>query len=129
LIAACGAVSAVIVVMASACAHPEQPLLDRFFAASRLRDKTALQQFATVIFEPRDNGIVRTFAITKVAPAAQDRAAGEQVTVSAIVVQPDGTAARDTLVVTLRKGDGRTGYRWTVVGVRDVTGARSAPPL
>ena len=49
------------------CANvAEQPVLKRFFAASRLRDTTALQRFSTVIFEPRSQGIITTFKITAV---------------------------------------------------------------
>ena len=40
-------------------------LLDSYFAACRLRDLTALAPFATVVFEPRTDGIVRTFEVTK----------------------------------------------------------------
>ncbi len=46
----------------------EQPILTRFFAASRLRDNTALQRFSTVIFEPRSQGIITSFEITDVGP-------------------------------------------------------------
>ena len=41
----------------------ESVLLDRFFAASRLRDKTALAVFALVVFEPTERGIVRAFTV------------------------------------------------------------------
>ena len=44
----------------------DQPLLNEFFAASRLRDRTALQRVATVIFEPRTQGIITHFDITAV---------------------------------------------------------------
>jgi hypothetical protein len=38
-------------------------LLDRFFAASRLRDRTALARFSTVIFEPLGDGVVERFTV------------------------------------------------------------------
>ena len=41
-------------------------LLDQFFSASRLRDRTALQKIATVILEPLEQGTVTTFTITNV---------------------------------------------------------------
>jgi hypothetical protein len=52
-----------------ACSHAsERAILDQFFAASRLRDKTALDRISTVIFEPRTEGTVSSFDITAVAP-------------------------------------------------------------
>lgn len=47
---------------------PEYLLLERYFAASRLRDRTALARFATVVFEPHINGTVSTFEILAVTP-------------------------------------------------------------
>jgi hypothetical protein len=47
---------------------PEQPLLQQFFAASRLRDNTTLAGFAATAFEPGADGIVTTFSITNVTP-------------------------------------------------------------
>ncbi|HJZ77160.1 MAG TPA: hypothetical protein VKE51_35760 [Vicinamibacterales bacterium] len=47
---------------------PEQPLLQQFFAASRLRDNTTLAGFAAAAFEPGTDGIVTTFSITNVTP-------------------------------------------------------------
>lgn len=38
-------------------------LFERFFAASRLRDRTALARFSTVVFEPHVDGIVVRFEI------------------------------------------------------------------
>src|SRR5258708_7635295 len=46
----------------------ERVLVDRFFAASRLRDRTALARFATVVFEPRTDGIVEDFVVLDVTP-------------------------------------------------------------
>jgi hypothetical protein len=55
--------------LAVACSHgPEQFLLGEFFGASRLRDKTALQSFATVPFEPHVQGIITSFTIVRVSP-------------------------------------------------------------
>jgi len=47
---------------------PEQPLLQQFFTASRLRDNTTLAGFAATAFEPGIDGIVTTFSITNVTP-------------------------------------------------------------
>jgi hypothetical protein len=47
---------------------PEQPILNQFFTASRLRDNTTLAGFAAVAFDPRTDGIVTSFDITSVSP-------------------------------------------------------------
>jgi len=44
----------------------EQAVLGRFFAAARLRDRTALGAMAVVDFNPGTSGIVRTFHVTAV---------------------------------------------------------------
>jgi hypothetical protein len=54
---------------AARCAdRPERPILGQFFASSRLGDLTALGGFATVWFDPRTDGIVDRFEITRVDP-------------------------------------------------------------
>src|SRR5260370_39059682 len=53
----------------TACSSsPEQPILNQFFTASRLLDNTSLDNFSTVIFEPRTQGTVMSFTITGVTP-------------------------------------------------------------
>jgi len=47
---------------------PEQPIINQFFVASRLRDNTTLASFSTVAFEPGTNGTVSGFSITGVSP-------------------------------------------------------------
>jgi hypothetical protein len=47
---------------------PEQPILNQFFTASRLRDSTTLAGFAAVAFDPRTDGVVTSFTITHVTP-------------------------------------------------------------
>jgi hypothetical protein len=113
------------------CAAPEQSLLEAFFGASRLRDTTALQGVSTVIFEPLQQGIVRTFQITGV---TEERVGGQvvtkDVTVDAPVILPDGQTVRKTLVVTLQRtsgGDSRR-WMWIVTGVTDAARSRPAPP-
>jgi hypothetical protein len=114
---------------AASCAAAERPLLEQFFGASRLRDLTALQSIATVVFEPRERGIVRTFEIRAVSPERQEgQRVTKEVTIEAPVVLPDGQIVRQTLVVILQRpaGDGRDG--WLVTGVMDAPAFRSAPP-
>ena len=58
------AASVVVALTAVSCSTAsERALLDQFFAASRLRDRTALARFATVVFEPRTDGIVAEFVV------------------------------------------------------------------
>jgi hypothetical protein len=102
---------------AAACAGPERPLLEQFFAASRLRDRTALQSIATVIFEPRERGIVTTFDVLKV-EAHGDR---RDVTIAAPVALPDGRRTPKTLVVTLARD---TSGRWMITDVRETSSPR-----
>jgi len=45
---------------------PEQPILQQFFTASRLRDNTTLAGFAATAFEPGTDGVVTTFTINNV---------------------------------------------------------------
>ena len=80
----------------------EQKLLNQFFAASRLRDKTALANVATVVFEPREQGTVAEFEITGVrAVQGAGNSTVKEVTLSALVRQPDGQTVRQTLIVTI----------------------------
>jgi hypothetical protein len=126
LIAACRLAAAIAVaVMLGGCAAPEQALLDQFFGASRLRDTTALQAVSTVVFEPLQQGIVRTFDITGVTPERVDgQMVTKDVTVDAVVVLPDGQTGRKTLVVTLQRQAGDDSSRWMVVGVRAAAASR-----
>jgi hypothetical protein len=111
------AVAALLVaaMIAAACAPGrEQLLLEQFFQASRLRDRTALQRIATVIFEPLEQGTVTDFTITA-AVDVPDSPAGvkaRQVTVTAPVRLPNGqTATRKILLLLERRTD-----RWLVTG-------------
>jgi hypothetical protein len=66
------AASVVLALTAIDCSGAsERALLDQFFAASRLRDRTALARFSTVVFEPRSDGIVEEFVVTAVTPERQ----------------------------------------------------------
>jgi hypothetical protein len=112
----------------AACATPEQALLERFFSASRLRDTTALQSIATVVFEPRQQGIVRTFEIVAVGPAQRNGGMAKDVTVEAPVFLPDGRTVNKRLVVTIEPGGGDGSSRWLVTGIRDAEASPTAPP-
>ena len=111
----------------------EQFILGEFFAACRLRDRTALQGFATVPFEPHVQGIITSFTIARVSPeeyrplsrAASEigiaelsvddprnpidlrRSSGEmvskEVTIRAPIQLPDGQIARKTMNIILQR--------------------------
>jgi hypothetical protein len=56
-------------VLAWGCsASPEQPILNQFFTASRLRDNTSLNNLTMVSFEPHTRGTVTSFDIVGVTP-------------------------------------------------------------
>jgi hypothetical protein len=123
------AAAIVAAAMLGGCAAPEQSLLERFFGASRLRDTTALQAISTVVFEPLQQGIVRSFRITGVAPGEADGLTStKDVTVDAAVALPDGHTVQKTLVVTLRHASGAGSGQWMVTGVKDAAASRLAPP-
>ena len=114
-----------LVVLLAACAAPEQSLLEQFFEASRLRDSTALQAVSTVIFEPQQQGIVRTFRITAVTLEGTDgQTATKNVTIDARVVLPDGRTVQKMLVLTLQHARGDDSARWMVTRVRDAEPSR-----
>ena len=94
---------AVIVLMlaVSGCGpNTERTLLNRFFAASRLRDLTALGKIATVVFEPASDGIVTSFDITSVT----GRGSREEVLISAPVKMFDGRMMTKNFAVTIERG-------------------------
>jgi hypothetical protein len=76
----------------------EHALLDQFFAASRLRDLTALRNVSSVVFEPREQGTVLSFEITSVEELSAD---SRIVRVDAQVRRPDGQTTREILLVTI----------------------------
>jgi len=96
----------------------EQALLAQFFTASRLLDRTALQNISTVIYDPRTEGTVLRFDVERIGPEDHGE---KRVTVSAQVHVLDGSTVLKTLVVTLRRPDPstdqRTTSRWIVTRV------------
>ena len=81
----------------------EQALLTQFFSASRLRDLTALQKIATVVFEPTSDGVITSFditAVTKTAGSSNE----EDISIDAPVRLPDGRTAAKHFVIAVRGG-------------------------
>jgi len=92
--------SLTMVALSSCAGDAERVLLAQFFAASRLRDLTALSKLGTVVFEPASDGIVTDFDITGITGDA----ASKEVAISAAVKQPDGRTVRKRLTVTIQGG-------------------------
>ena len=110
----------------------EQPILGQFFAASRLRDLTALTTLSTVVFEPTRDGIVTTFTIVAVSVERRDGDhVTKDVTIDAPVRMPNGQTTQKTLIVTLQRAASKdrtaTIDRWMVTRVRDASPAAATP--
>jgi hypothetical protein len=89
-------------------------VLERFFQASRLRDRTALKHLSTVIFEPRDQGIITTFDIIRVtSEERRGESLNKNVTVVAPVELSNGQTRMEQLIITMQK----RGDEWMVTGV------------
>ena len=148
---------AIVLVLLGCSIRPERSVLAEFFAASRLRDTTALSRISLVVLEPREVGAVGEFKIRNVSgqrrlPFSPDsqvarlsllgrpdpRARGgqpgeietEDVTLTAPLRTPDGRKAEVSLVVTLDRavlGNDRETGRWIVTAVRGAAVARALP--
>ena len=81
----------------------EQPILQQFFSASRLRDNTTLAGFAAASFEPGADGIITSFTITNVSPERRNPLALKSLAKAA----GDATAA-ETVVVDMSINGGPT---------------------
>ena len=100
-------------------ASPEEQTLLRFFVAAPTLDSTVIGKYATVGFNPQTDGIVQTFTITAMGPEHQDQ---KDVTIDAVVLQPDGNTARRTMVATFGKVRGR----WLITGLRQTPASRTS---
>jgi hypothetical protein len=94
----------------------ERTLLTRFFAASRLRDLTALAGISTVVFEPSSDGIVTSFEIVIV----RERAGSKEIWLTAPVKLPDGRTMVKDLVATIQGG--------MVTAISEPPAVASTPP-
>lgn len=93
--------AALLILTALGCRQDaERVLLSQFFAASRLRDLTALHKFSTVVFEPASDGIVSSFEILSIS----ERDGSKEVVLTAPVRLPDGRTVSKTFAVTIRGG-------------------------
>jgi len=97
------AAAVVAVLLAAGCSGGyEQALVGQFFTASRLLDRTALAEIATVIFDPRTDGTVLRFDVDRITPEDHGQ---KRVIVIATVHLPSGKIIPETLVLTLRRAD------------------------
>jgi len=111
---------AVHVLLSSACARPEQAILEDFFNDSRLRDLTALQRYSRIAFEPLQQGIVTSFDIVKVFEEGNTKT----VTVTTDVKRPDGQLMPETLVIMMERrkvadvsASAAERREWTITGL------------
>jgi hypothetical protein len=123
---------AIAATLTSCSATAESVLLSRFFAASRLRDHTSLQTFATVSFEPNVQGIITGFEITNVTPERQNGALmSKDVSISAPVQLPSGQTARKNFVITMQRAqagrDTSGAAHWMITAIADAPAAASSP--
>ena len=117
----------VAVALFAACGHPaERALVDQFFAASRLRDRTAAQSIATVFLDPKDEGLVRQFTISSVTPEEESGGVvSKNVTIRASVESLEGVRAEKTIFVTMQR---RADAAWMITGVTVAAADPSRPP-
>lgn len=94
----------------------DEQVLTKFFEQSRLYDTTRLARFATVVFDPRTDGVVERFTVVRrsadqpIEPQGKRR----QVTLRADVRSPAGQVRRTDLTLTLEEREGS----WVVVEFR-----------
>ena len=97
-------------------AASDRVLLEQFFAASRLRDLTALRKFSTVVFEPASDGIITEFEIA----AVVGRGTAKDVTIAAPVRMFDGRTVTKRFAVTVEGG--------RVTAISELRAPASTPP-
>ena len=125
---------ALVTLTVLSCAHDaERASLNQFFAASRLRDLTALQKTATVVFEPATDGIITSFDIlqTTAVQGPDGMVVSKRVSISAPVRLPDGGTVTKTLVVTMERraveADPNPVRGWMITGFSAGPASPSAP--
>jgi hypothetical protein len=113
---------------------PEPALIHEFFAASRLRDLTALRDLSTVVFEPATDGVVTGFELQSVTgtPASDGRVVAKEVLISASVRLPDGRTVPKAFVLSLRRdvpGSDQNRWRgWMITAISERPAASASTP-
>jgi hypothetical protein len=119
-------VSLMALTLTTCSSAAERTLLTQFFAASRLRDLTALHNVATVVFEPETDGIVTSFDLRGIATVQgpDGRPVSKDVTISAPVRLADGRTEVKALVVTMQRersgNDQHQSDVWMITAIRAV---------
>jgi len=112
--------SALWALVSLACStSPEEQTLLRFFVAAPTLDRTVIGKYATIGFNPRTEGVVQTFTVTEVGPERQDR---KDVSIEAVVLQPNGVTSRRAMVATF----GRIEGRWLITGLRQTPASQTS---
>ena len=125
--------SVAIVTLSNCAGASEQTLLAQFFAASRLRDLTALSKVSTVVFEPASDGIVTSFEITAIqaTQGPDGHPMAKDVSIVAPVKSPSGETALKAFVITMSRGlPGSDQYRvgtWLITAVNAGPASPSTP--
>lgn len=105
------------VLLAGCSGSAEQPILNAFFTASRLHDRTALGEVATTEFDPLKQGSVLDFTVRTV--NREGRA--KQVTIDADVLLPTHERVKRTYAIAMtQNADGR----WIVTAVTSPSSPR-----
>ena len=89
--------TALIPLCAGCSGAAEQPILNQFFTASRLRDNTTLDGFSMVALDPQKQGTVTSFTITNVSAEAR-----KPLTLRSLAKAHDDARAEDAALNTRR---------------------------
>ena len=113
---ACAAAVMCLALGACGWTPADEQVLLRFFERSRLYDRTRLEPIATVVFDPRVDGVVERFHVVERGPErpGDDGRVVRDVTLDAIVRSASGQERPRQLRVTLERRDGA----WIVTRVR-----------
>jgi hypothetical protein len=125
--------SLAVVTLSSCSSAAEQTLLTQFFAASRLRDLTALSKLSTVVFEPASDGIITSFEITAIqaTQGPDGHPMAKDVSIVAPVKSPSGETTLKAFVITMSRGvPGSDQYRlgtWLITAINAGPAVPSTP--
>ena len=102
-----------LVILAAGCGWvpADEQVLTTFFEQSRLYDTTRVAGVATVVFDPRVEGVVERFQVTGRVDHPLDSHRLQRQTTLATHVRTSGGELDRTLQVTMERADGR----WKVV--------------
>ena len=108
-----------LAVLAAGCGWvpADEQVLTTFFEQSRLYDTTRVAGVATVVFDPRVEGVVERFQVTGRVDHPLDSHRLQRQTTLATHVRTRGRELDRTLQVTMERADGR----WKVVAFRWVS--------